>query len=108
MKRKSIFLSLLSLCSASLLSGCGNDIVDENSTKETNNIQDAEVIIVKNDNLAIDQNKCVGCGKCVRIAPANFEMNAETRKAQVESNEIVNQALVNKAVTSCHPGAISQ
>jgi ferredoxin len=108
MKRRKIFLSLLGLCSASLLAGCNNDTVDENSSKETKDSQNIEVNVVKNDNLAIEQNKCVGCGKCARIAPANFEMNAETRKAQVKSNEIANQVLVNKAVASCHPEAISQ
>lgn len=109
MQKKNILAGLVGLFSLSFLAGCGNS---ETSTENivTNDIDDKtdEINIVKNDKLAVDQNKCIGCGKCARIAPANFEMNKETRKAQVKSNEISNQNLVDRAVASCSPKAISQ
>lgn len=111
MKIKKILCGFLGLLSIGLLAGCGNN---EDSSKNSslsvddNASQTGEINIVKNDNLAVDQNKCVGCGKCARIAPANFEMNTATRKAQIKSSEISNQVAIDRANGACHVGAISQ
>lgn len=109
MQKKNILLSLVGFLSLSFLAGCGSeDVVNENVNNSDANNQTDEINIIKNDKLAVDQNKCIGCGKCARIAPANFEMNAQTRKAQIKSNEITNQSLVDRAIASCAPKAISQ
>lgn len=111
MEIKKILCGFLGLISMGLLSGCSdNSFFTKNSTSTNNsdNTQTGEINIIKNDKLAVDQSKCVGCGKCVRIAPANLEMNSTTHKAQVKSNEISNQANVDRAVSACHVNAISQ
>lgn len=108
MQKKNIVIGLVSLVSLSFLSGCGNkEISSENNSVDKTDNQTDEINIVKNDKLAVDQNKCVGCGKCAKIAPANFEMNS-SRKAQVKSNELTNQGLVSRAVSNCPVGAINQ
>jgi ferredoxin len=108
MRNKNILVGLVSLFSVSFLTGCGNDSVSDSSTS-VNNIdnQTDEINIIKNDKLAVDQNKCVGCGKCARIASANFEMT-QSHKAQVKSTEITNQKLIDNAVAVCPTKAITQ
>ena len=32
----------------------------------------------------VDTEKCVGCTKCVKVAPEAFEMDAETQKASIK------------------------
>ncbi|MEF3692379.1 MAG: ferredoxin [Candidatus Moraniibacteriota bacterium] len=108
-KNKGVFCGLLGVFSLGFLAGCDGGKVDD--TSKTGSVVDqekAEINIVKNDKLAIDQNKCIGCGKCVRVAPDNFEMSPQVRKAQVKSTEIINQAEVTRAVESCPVGAITQ
>lgn len=109
MKIKKMLCGFLGLISVGLLSGCDDSNVSINTTvdSDTSNQSD-EINIVKNDNLAIDQNKCVGCGKCARMASSNFEMNSVTHKAQVKSKEIANQVAVDRAIAVCHPRAITQ
>jgi len=110
MKKKNILASLIGLMSVSFLFGCGNDNSANNVGTTSNNANDStdEINIVKNDKLAVDQNKCVGCGKCARIAPDNFEMNSQIRKAQVKSPEIKNQKAIDNAIMGCAPKAITQ
>ncbi|MDY0302983.1 MAG: ferredoxin [Candidatus Moranbacteria bacterium] len=108
-KNKRIFCGLLGVFSLGFLAGCDGEKVE--NTSKTENLVDqekTEINIIKNDKLAIDQNRCIGCGKCARVAPDNFEMNTETRKAQVKSTEIINQAEVTRAMEGCPVSAISQ
>ena len=35
------------------------------------------------DTSAVDAEKCIGCVRCVNVAPEAFRMNPETRKAEV-------------------------
>ncbi len=32
----------------------------------------------------VDASKCIGCSKCVRVAPEAFEINEQTGKAQIK------------------------
>lgn len=108
-KNKRIFCGLLGVFSLGFLAGCGDNQVESDVVGQSiSDEKTDELNIVKNDKLAIDQNKCIGCGKCVRVAPNNFEMNTETRKAQVKSTEIINQAEVTRAMEGCPVSAISQ
>lgn len=111
MRKRTLVSGLLSLFSVGFLTGCGNNnavsVSDAANNTDSADNED-ELSIIKNDRLAVNEDKCVGCGKCARIAPDNFEMNEGTDKAQVKSNEINNQSLIDKAVSSCHPQAISQ
>ncbi len=49
--------------------------------------------------LTLDTNKCIGCGKCARIAPSNFEM--DNRKADVISQENLESENVQQAIKNC-------
>lgn len=110
MKKKNILASLIGLLSVSFLFGCGDNNSATNvgtTTGGADNLTD-EINIVKNDKLAVDQNKCIGCGRCARVAPDNFEMNSQIRKAQIKSSEIKNQKSVDSAIMGCAPKAITQ
>ena len=109
-KKKKIAMAVFGCASMGALAGCGstNEVVEKSSDVATNNNDvDSAVEIVKNEKLAVDQNKCVGCGKCPRIASANFAMNDE-REAEVISQEITSQANVDRAVNACPVNAITQ
>ena len=92
------------------LSGCGSKVVDtqEHGIDTTIAPSDNAMEIVKNDALAVDQKKCIGCGKCVRVASANFAMDQNARKATVISQEVTSQATVSRAVEICPTKAITQ
>ncbi len=92
------------------LSGCADATTNEKVVTQSVSTQadDAVVEISKNDNLAIDAKKCIGCGKCARTAPKNFVMNNDTRKAEVSSHEIASQTAIDRAVSNCPTKAIIQ
>ncbi len=53
----------------------------------------------KQQKLTLDTNKCIGCGKCARIASGNFEMAG--RKAAIVSQENLESANMQLAIKSC-------
>ncbi len=57
----------------------------------------------------VDEEKCIGCGACVALAPSIFEMDMEKMKSRVkkqpESEEEVN--LAKEAAEACPVGAIT-
>ena len=75
-------------------------------SKITNNKEKitTEIVLQK---LSILENKCRGCGKCVRIDPVHFEMNSETKKAMVISSINLDSVNLIQAINSCPVGAIS-
>ena len=54
----------------------------------------------------VDQDKCIGCGKCVRVAPDAFEMNTQTKKAEIKPGAPA--ASVCKGAKACPVGAVKQ
>lgn len=106
--KKYITAALVGCASLGILAGCSNDSIEENQKVSDNkNDIDSTVEIVKDDQLTVDPNKCIGCGKCPRFAPDNFAMDSN-RKAEVISQEIVSQPSVSKAINACPTSAISQ
>ncbi len=51
----------------------------------------------------LDENKCIGCGTCVALCPANFEMSGA--KAKVKSAE--DSGCAKQAAENCPVSAIS-
>jgi len=57
--------------------------------------------------LTILENRCRGCGKCVRIDPEHFEMNMDSRKAMVISSRKLDSTNLSLAINNCLDQAIS-
>lgn len=55
--------------------------------------------------LSIDSPRCIGCGRCAKIAPENFSMQG--RKAVVSSQEIGSEGTVENAIKNCPVNVIS-
>lgn len=56
--------------------------------------------------LAIDPERCIGCGKCVRFAPDHFELDRGEHKAIVLSQENLDDSGVERAIAICPERAI--
>ena len=56
--------------------------------------------------LEID-DRCIGCGKCVRISPVNFAMDFDTRKAVVISQDNNSSDRVDASINICPTDSIS-
>lgn len=109
-KEKGFGVFFLGCIAVQALSGCADATTNEQTTTRSvsKQVDDVVVEISKNDNLAIDAKKCIGCGKCARTAPKNFVMNNDTRKAEVISHEIASQTVVDRALSNCPTKAIIQ
>lgn len=65
-----------------------------------------EMTRVQEGAIVVDPHKCVGCGRCARVAAQNFVMDRETRKAVVISSISTNST--EKAIDICPVEAISK
>jgi ferredoxin len=54
--------------------------------------------------IKVDQNKCVGCGRCTEICPDVFRLNSEG-KSEVKAQ--INNDCAIKAADQCPVGAIT-
>lgn len=54
----------------------------------------------------VDQEKCIGCGICVALAPKTFKLG-EDGKAEVIDPPGDNEEKIKEAVTSCAVEAIT-
>jgi len=55
--------------------------------------------------VAVDQEKCIGCGSCVSICPKTFEM--KDGKAHPKKSDVKPLTCEEEAMESCPVGAIS-
>ena len=55
--------------------------------------------------IIVDQEKCLGCGTCIALAPKTFGFNKDG-KSEVINPEGDNLEEVKKAAASCPSGAI--
>ena len=58
--------------------------------------------------LRVLPDKCVGCRRCVKIAPHTFKLDPDTEKAKVVNPEGDPPATINEAIRSCPTEAISR
>lgn len=56
--------------------------------------------------VVVDQEACTGCGTCAAIAEDCFQLNEETEKAQVISQDC-SEDLMQEAIDTCPEEAIS-
>lgn len=112
-KQHKIFLSTILISSAIFaIYKVKNVPVEINNIKSGSNItsvntQDKTTTEIVLQKLSIIENRCRGCGKCVRIDPAHFEMNSATRKAMVISSVNLDSVALVQAINSCQDRAIS-
>lgn len=90
-----------------VLSGCSTDDAITKSSDGTDQ-QDINIDLTKESKIVVDQTRCIGCGKCARIAPDNFAIERDLRKAVVISQDVTSQNSVDQAVQICPTDAISQ
>jgi ferredoxin len=55
--------------------------------------------------VSVDQEECIGCGVCVQICPAVFELDESAGKAKVIGD--ASEECVKEAAESCPVGCIS-
>ena len=53
--------------------------------------------------IEIDQERCVGCGRCTEICPQTFKLNGEGKAEVVQENDLV---CAGKASDACPTEAI--
>ncbi|MCD6350982.1 MAG: ferredoxin [Armatimonadetes bacterium] len=56
--------------------------------------------------LSVDADKCVGCGKCVRIAPDVYQLDPVTGKAKVVNPQGADKETIQRTIDNCPVGAI--
>lgn len=57
--------------------------------------------------LVVDQDKCIGCGTCVALAPEVFELNNEGKaKVRPQASSLKPQAKIKEVIESCPVQAI--
>lgn len=107
-KNKGIFL--IPLSAIVLLAGFflfkNSQTADKISNSNDSQNLDASNQLVSSK-IVIDAKKCIGCGRCTKISPANFKMDNSVKKAIVVSSENFDSTLVNQAINSCPVAAIS-
>lgn len=54
----------------------------------------------------VDASRCVGCGKCVAVAPEAFEIDPETGKAKIKDG--ASQEDIARGIRACPVGAIKK
>lgn len=52
----------------------------------------------------VDADKCISCTRCTRVAPEAFEMNRETKKAQVKEDAPAD--MVERGAKACPVDAV--
>ncbi|MDD4151126.1 MAG: ferredoxin [Candidatus Gracilibacteria bacterium] len=91
--------------SASSLKTSSSDSDSINASTSTNNKTTIKASDSDTKKLTIN-DKCIGCGHCIREAAKNFAMGS-SHKAEVISQENINSTDVSNAISRCPVNAIS-
>jgi ferredoxin len=75
------------------------------STNSTQKQTDKTAITVVLQKLSVLSNRCIGCGKCVRIDPSHFEINGN--KSTVISSTNLSSPNLQLAINNCPVQAIT-
>ncbi len=52
----------------------------------------------------VDTSKCIGCSKCVKVAPEAFELDADTGKAEIKDG--ASEEAIARGAEACPVGAV--
>jgi len=80
-----------------------NESVDNNFS--SNQFFDSESNY-SSQKIIIDSYKCIGCGRCVVVAPNNFRMNSSKGVAESVYGANISNDLANKVMNICPTRAI--
>lgn len=64
-------------------------------------------ITIQTKYLSIIPTRCRGCGKCFRVDPIHFSLDASTGLSKVISQENLDSSDLKNAIALCHDQAIS-
>jgi len=56
--------------------------------------------------LQVDKNKCLGCGMCISLCPAVFELKNGKSQIKEKANLEKNKDCIKEAAENCPAGAI--
>ena len=101
MSRKFFVPGMMGMLCIPVLQGC----TSEQAPTEVSD-EGLEMTQVREGVIAVDPHRCVGCGRCARVAAANFVMDGVTRKAVVISQK--DSETVETAINICPVTAISK
>lgn len=117
--KKASLSSFLIALAAPTLSGCTSDTEQskteslsttspssEQATSPTDASDDPTTIAITEDDIIINADRCIACGKCPRFAPDNFAMDPMTGKAIVISQDNATDTDVQSAKSACPTNAI--
>ncbi|MFK7780585.1 MAG: ferredoxin [Candidatus Gracilibacteria bacterium] len=112
MIKNKLLLSFIIIWILFNLTSCNSDKKLNNVSIEDNSIKPIKVTnteIIKNTGinkkLTINE-KCIGCGRCARIAPNNFVMNFKIFKAEVISQKNIDSKEIQYSVDTCPTDSI--
>ncbi len=106
MRNKKIIVPACVLAT-SFLSACGNNLPAEKTDNQNNDhTEKYQKEDSKFTNLEVIPDKCIACGKCFRIAPANFAPDPQTGKSIVISEKNLDSSAVKNAEIICPTKAI--
>jgi len=66
---------------------------------------DGAGIILSMKKLVVDEEKCIGCGTCVALAPGSFRLNEKGKSEPIEPPG-ESEEKIQEAIDSCPVGAI--
>lgn len=82
-----------------------SNIKDNSPTTTKITSTDQDIVTSVYQKLSVIGNRCIGCGKCIRIDPSHFEMQGN--KAFVISSKNLDSSNLKLAINNCPSSAIT-
>lgn len=106
-KKKAIPIGLSTLIVFPILTGCSNQAAQVDEKQSDGETPSETIGEVQETYLAVDPDKCIGCGKCINVDPAHFLMDTDTRKSTVISQSDLGSSTLANAIDRCPTDAIT-
>ncbi|MBA4337026.1 hypothetical protein C0416_04635 [bacterium] len=107
-KNNLIPICLTALVAFPVLTGCSNqDSIPAEGGRDSQGDASETISQTQETYLAVDPNKCIGCGHCIKSDYAHFIMDSETKKAVVISQSDLGSDKLASAIGRCPVDAIT-
>jgi len=106
--KRAIPFCLATLIALPTFTGCDNQseiIVQDNNQQDSDTTTSIED--VKEQYLAVNQNTCIGCGRCVKTDSEHFVLDSSIKKATVISQNNLTTENLKNAIDGCPVDAIT-